>query len=418
MTLKDRAFHSGRSEKSTISDLLVIIAAFAIMAISGGARLSFGVFFKPVMNELGWTRAMTSGAFSLSLITHGLVSLELGRLTDKFGPRVVLTICGVCMGAGYLLMSQLSTLWQLYLFYGVIVGIGAAVHVPILSTVARRFSARRGLLTGIVMAGVGLGQLILPSASDWLISTFDWRLSCTILGVIALLIMVVSAQFMGYPPVEEKTPPALLHKKITQSRSRQISGLAFRDIIHLKEFHIFLIMYFFMAFCSQSITVHIAPYVTDLGISSTIAAGVLSFMGGAVVLGRLFLGNAADKIGEDKIFLAAFLVLLIDLTALLFIGNTWAFYLFAIIFGFTSSAAIVASTLIARIYGLKAHAMLFSIANLSFTLGGAVGPYIFGYFYDIAGSYQPAFQTDIAVAFLGLVFSIILVRNLARLRTT
>ena len=134
---KDRALRSDHTEKSTAGHLLVIIAAFSIMAIFGGTRLSFGVFFKPIMNELGWTRAMTAGAFSLSLITHGLVSLELGRLTDKFGPRVVLTICGIFMGAGYLLMSQLNTLWQLYLFYGVIVGIGTAVHVPILSTVAR-----------------------------------------------------------------------------------------------------------------------------------------------------------------------------------------------------------------------------------------------------------------------------------------
>lgn len=411
------AFPSHNTEKSTLGDVLVVLAAFIIMATFGGMRISFGIFFKPVMNEFGWTRASTAGAFSLSLITQGLFSLISGRLTDRFGPRVALTISGIFIGTGLLLMSQLSTLWQLYLFYGVIAGIGAVVHVPILSTIARRFNTRRGLATGIVMAGVGIGQLVMPPIAAWMISLFDWRLSYIILGASSLLLIIVSARFLGYPPIAEETPPALINKKWRQDAHGQLRELGFGDIFQLKEFWIFLFMFFLMAFCSQSMVVHLAPYVTDQGIPSSIAAGVLSFMGGAVVAGRLFFGSAADKIGEDKIFLAGFFVLLMDMIALLFIGDIWAFYLFAAVFGFSTSSIIVGSTLIARIYGLKAHAMLFSIANLFFTFGGAVSPYIFGYIYDISNSYRMAFIIEITAAFLGLILSVMLFRTLKKSRS-
>ena len=102
---------------------------------------AFGVFFKPVLTEFGWTRALTSGAFSLAMIISGLLTIVMGALNDKFGPRVVLTLCGSLLGLGYLLMSQVNAIWQFYLFYGVIIGIGMGGSViPLLSTVARWFA--------------------------------------------------------------------------------------------------------------------------------------------------------------------------------------------------------------------------------------------------------------------------------------
>jgi len=103
---------------------LVVAAAFFIMVAVWAAFYSFGVFFKPIRNEFGWTRAMTSGAFSLSAIIMGVLGIAMGGLNDKLGPRAVMSICGLLLGGGYILMSRVSTLWQLYLFYGVILGAG------------------------------------------------------------------------------------------------------------------------------------------------------------------------------------------------------------------------------------------------------------------------------------------------------
>ena len=137
---------------------IVVVVAFFVMAVMWGTYNAFGVFFNPVLAEFGWTRAMTSGAFSLSLLVSGLSAILMGRLTDRIGPRWVVTLCGFLMGLGYLLISQVTAVWQLYLFYGVIIGIAmGGSWVPLMSTVARWFSARRSLMTGICLVGLGIG---------------------------------------------------------------------------------------------------------------------------------------------------------------------------------------------------------------------------------------------------------------------
>ncbi len=131
-----------------------------------GARFSFGVFFAPVLSEFGWTRAATSGGFSLTWVFTGLLSILVGRLNDKFGPRIILTIAGCLLALGYLLMSQLNSLWQLFLFYGVIsIGMSAAI-VPPLSTVAKWFFKMRAFMTGIVLAGTSVALMVIVPAAD------------------------------------------------------------------------------------------------------------------------------------------------------------------------------------------------------------------------------------------------------------
>ena len=141
----------------------VVIVAFVVMLVGYGLYTIFGVFFNPLINEFGWTRAITSGAFSLSMIVSGVLGVVMGGLNDRFGPRIVLTVCGCFLGIGFLLMSQVHSVWQLYLFYGVIISIGVSgIWVPLLSSVARWFVKRRSLMTGVVIAGTGIGGLIEP----------------------------------------------------------------------------------------------------------------------------------------------------------------------------------------------------------------------------------------------------------------
>ena len=93
-----------KNEPRLFYGYIVVVSAFLIMVVSWSLYSSFGVFFKPLLTEFGWTRAMTSGAFSLSMIIYGLLGIVVGGLTDRFGPRVVLTFCGFLLGLGYLLM--------------------------------------------------------------------------------------------------------------------------------------------------------------------------------------------------------------------------------------------------------------------------------------------------------------------------
>ncbi len=139
--MNDKEIHeSPEGRRRFFYGYILVIAALVIITLNYGARFSFGIFFKPVLNEFGWTRALTSGAFTASMLFQAVASPLLGRLNDKFGPRWVLTLCGFLLGVGYLLMSQVTGLWHLYLFYGVIVGTGmGGSFVASLSTIARWF---------------------------------------------------------------------------------------------------------------------------------------------------------------------------------------------------------------------------------------------------------------------------------------
>ena len=145
---------------------------------------------------------MTSGAYSGSQIMRGLGGIIMGRLNDRIGPRIVLTMCALLAGLGFLLMYFIHSLWQFYVFYTLMIGIGlSGFWVPLLSTVARWFSAKRALMSGIVGTSVGLATLAGAPLATILLSIFGWRVSFLIMGFSILLIIPISAQFLRREPV-------------------------------------------------------------------------------------------------------------------------------------------------------------------------------------------------------------------------
>ena len=130
-----------------------------------GLSLSMGVFFKPILSEFGWTRAVTSAAWAILNIFTGIFYIISSWLNDKIGPRIVAMLCGLLAAAGFVLMSQIQNVWGLYLFYGVLIGTSISVFTPLLSTVARWFVRQRTLMTGILLGGAGLGGLAQSSVT-------------------------------------------------------------------------------------------------------------------------------------------------------------------------------------------------------------------------------------------------------------
>ena len=105
---------------------VIVLIDFLALTVMGGAHYTFSIFFNPLIGDFGWTRALTSGAFSIYMVILALFSIIVGRLNDRFGPRVVTSVGSFSLGLGYLLMSQTSAIWQLYFFYGVMIGSGAS----------------------------------------------------------------------------------------------------------------------------------------------------------------------------------------------------------------------------------------------------------------------------------------------------
>jgi len=401
---------SARDEPKFFYGYIIVVAAFCIMLVTYGTSVVFGVFFKPMSTELGWTRAMTSGAFTLSTVISGLIAIVVGRFTDKLGSRLIMTLCGFFIGLGYVLMSLTGTIWQLYLFFGVIRGIGVSgPWVSLASTIARWFTKRRSMMTGIVLAGTSTGLLLTPPVAGWLISVYDWRTSYVILGVLVFVVVTLAAQFLRRDPAKRGQVPYGEGKVGDQTLQAVMDIYSFRDAIHTRQLWLLLTMVLCQGFCFFAIIVHIIPHATDLGISDLGAAGILTTIGGLGIVGRVLLGNIADRIGGRQTFVICFVLILTSLLWLAYVRETWMLYLFAVIFGFaTGGTAVSGSPLVAGLYGLSSHGVILGFVNLGFSIGGAVSPVLAGYIFDTSGSYQIAFLACAAVAFVGMIASAVL----------
>jgi MFS family permease len=389
---------------------IIVIVAFIVMSISYGVYTAYGVFFIPILEEFDWTRAMTSGAFSLSMIVYGVMGFVAGVLNDRLGPRLIVSVCGIIIGCGLLLLSQITTPWQLYLFFGVMVGIGmSGVWVPQLSTVARWFVRRRTLMTGVVIAGVGLGGLVGPPLISRLIEAYNWRLSYIILGGIVLIVMILGAQFLRRDPIQKGQLPLGGNSGKELQLELVNKSLSIKEALHTAQFWLTFIILFCYGFCMVSIMVHIVPHAIDLKISAVSAANILASVHGISVLGGYGLGSVGDRIGNRWVFIISFILMVATFAWIVPAKQAWMLYLFAIVFGFAHGGMSAAnSPLVAGLFGLRSHGLIFGVIHIGFTIGAAVGPFVTGYIFDITGSYQTAFLVCMVVSAIGIVTAAVL----------
>lgn len=389
---------------------IVVASAFIITAVLWGIHNSFGVFFEPVLTEFGWTRAMTSGAFSLCTFLLGLLGIVGGRLTDKLGPRMVVTTCGLFFGLGYLLISQIGEIWQLYLFYGLVIGIGiSGGYVPLVSTVARWFVKRRGLMTGIVMAGTAIGTVIFPPVTRWLISTYDWRTSYIVVGITALIFVTLTAQFLRRDPARMGLTPYGESKVKQESSDLKDIGFSLKEAIHTRQFWMVCIVHFCHYFATLTVLVHVVIYAIGLGISSANAANILAIIGGAGAASRIIMGGVGDRIGNKRGLTIGFILWLVAFLLLILAKKVWMLYLFAILCGIAyGNQHTLLTPMVAELFGLHSLGVIVGIAVFAGTIGGAIGPVLAGGIFDIRSTYQPAFLICAAISVTGAIVTSLL----------
>lgn len=404
------ARHNPGVEPGFFYGYIIAAVALCIMVVGWGTNYAFGVFFKPVLTDFGWTRAMTSGAFSLGMVIQGFIGIAMGGLTDRLGPRIVLTLCGLLLGFGYMLMSQINTIWQLYLFYGVIVGVGmSGIIVPLLSIITRWFAIRRGLMTGIVVAGIGIGVFIGPPLANWLISVYDWRVSYFILGIVVLIVMVLAAQFLRRDPGKIGQLPYGAKEETEQASAKRATGFSFKEAINTGQFWLVFAIFFCCGICLFTVMVHVVAHVTDLGISAASAASVLAAIGAVSIVGKVLMGIVADKIGNRQVFIIGFFLMSASFFWLMTITEVSMFYLFAIVFGFAyGSCFTTMPPLVAGLFGLRAIGLVFGVLSCGLQIGCAIGPFIAGHIFDITGNYQSAFLLCAFIAIIGLILTLII----------
>jgi MFS family permease len=367
---------------------IVLAACFFIMVIVFGSQISFGVFFKPMLNEFGWTRAETSGPFALCMMMSGVLSIVVGRLSDRFGTKIIVSVGGIILAAGFFLMSTITSLWQLYLYFGVLVAAGtSAMYIPLVSLIARWFSKRRGLMSGIGIAGVGFGIGVIPATASYLIITFSWRTSLLIVASINLVLVLVLGQLLKKPQAKIE----LNTSSETVSEIDTFSGISIQEALKTRQFWVILVAWILYGFFFQVGLVHIVPYATDLKLTAVVAASVLTIIGIVGGFGRISLGFISDRLGNKTTILYSFFIIGVAFLCLSFSSTIWMLYVFAVIFGALCGVGLLLISIIAEYFGFKDLGAISGVVVFANNLGGAISPPLAGAIFDSSGSYQMAF---------------------------
>ena len=362
-----------------------------------GLMFSFGLFFDVFEEEFGWSRTVLSGSTSLAFLVMGLLAYFVGRLSDRYGPTVVLCTTGMLYGVGYALISIVGEPWQLVMLFGICIGLGLSTHdVVTLSTIARWFAGRRGMMTGVVKVGTAAGQMVLPLLAALLMAVVGWRYAALALGYAGAAFLIIAAFSMKAPP-----------KSRASARPADSHGPAPVNVRRSRAFWTLCATQFLFFPSLVTVPLHIAVHGMDLGMNRAMSATLLTVIGASSIVGRLTVGTFVDRIGGKNAYVLCLVPLLAGLLALLVVETHWPLFAAVALYGFAHGGLFtVVSPTVAEFFGTRAHGAIFGGIVFFGTLGAAVGPIMAGRIFDVTGSYAYAFTVLAVMGAIGLALVI------------
>lgn len=383
----------------------VVGACFAVILIQGAAMWTFGVFLKPLANEFGWSRALVSSGYTAFLIGYVVSVITTGRLADRYSPRPILLVSALLAGLGFFLCSQVHTITQIraFLFIGGL-GVGPTWSVPT-STVQRWFFARQraGLALGIVVSGVGVGALIFAPLINFLILNYGWRGAYLVIGILIFFIIGASSWVVKRSPVEIEAG-----SEETETRLNRISihGWTTRKVVTTLPFAGITFSHCAVLVAFQTISAHLVPYATDVGISSTASAAAIGLLGGFSIPGRIISGHLSDRIPWQRILALSLFGMALFILWLLFLKGVWMLYCFVFFYGICHGSRVSAYLgILGEFFGMRSLGELIGIATAIGMFIGAFAPYVAGFIFDTTGSYLVVFMIMAILLLSGGIFA-------------
>jgi predicted MFS family arabinose efflux permease len=269
---------------------------------------------------------------------------------------------------------------------------------------------------GIVSAGIGLGTLLMPPVAERLIDAFGWSEAFILIGAVSGVIVVITALFLRRDPAAVGLRPygaADIPEKTASGVSpAPAKSFTFKEALRTRSMWTICLLYFFINICVQVVLVHLVNYATDLEISALTAATLVSVIGIGSIAGRLAMGAVADKIGSFNSLLINCIMLLAAMVWLIFSGQIWMLYIFAVIFGFAYGGEVPQIPLLmGQIFGLQAVMALTGATSAAIRAGGALGSWAGGKVFDVTNSYFIAFVLTAVIALLALITIVLLRRS-------
>ena len=389
--------------------VVALVGSLTVMA-TNNFHYAVGVFLKPLISRFDWTRAAISGSVSTMSALSGVLGPFTGRLSDRYGPRKLIFIGVLLAGLGYLLSASISQLWQLYLFMGILFGIGGGfILTPLMATVGKWFGGRAALANGIVLSGFGIAQIVIPPVATYIILQHSWQTCFIVLGIGALGLGMFGWSFIKNPPQNITSPPRGEGDVNQATATEATESYTPSEALRTKAFWIIFLIELVAAMCFQMLVVHIVVAAIDADITPESAAIILTLGGITAILGRLILGGLASRIG-NRIVLS--LCLAIQVPALFFLAGASdlpVFYAIAAVYGLAYGGIIpVAMAMAASLFGTKSLGSVLGTIQLSYTAGMAVGPFLAGYIFDVTESYSAAFLSAAAATAVAFLFSLLL----------
>jgi OFA family oxalate/formate antiporter-like MFS transporter len=372
----------------------VAAACFALTFTLGEGMYTYSIFFNPLSEEFGWSRAIVSSAYTPFLIGYSVSVFVSGRLADRYSPRLVLVISSVLAGLGLALCSTISSIDQFRVFYFMAgLGGGATWSVPI-AAVQRWFAGRpnAGLALATVTTGIGAGALVFSPLINYVITDFGWRFAYLSLGVLFFAVIIVSAFVIRQP--------ARVVKPAGEDRGRQLNteGLGTRKTVKTVGYLLICFVNMSGIVIFQGVLVHLVPHAIDIGISAAAAAAAIGLLGGVSIPGRLISGYLADRLGWRRILAICLFVNTAAVAWLLVASSLWMLYLFVVVLGLSwggRSPALMG--ILGEFFGLRSIGELIGITIAIGQLGASFSPYVIGLVFDATGSYSAVFAVAAAI---------------------
>jgi len=385
---------------------VIVGVSFFTLFFSLGVRSSFGVFYIAILQEYGWGRAETAGAFSLAMLIDALFVMVTGNLIDRFGPRTLFPLGATFLALGLATASRIAAIWHLYLFFGVITAIGITTlsYATHMSRIPRWFIRKRGLASGLVLGGIGVGTMVMAPVIQFLIDTVGWRSALLILGGIVLgLVVPMTALFQRSSPEDvSQCPDGIvsdsggtygLQTEVlpTDTRSPDLSEQwTLRGALRTRAFWWIALVFFCAGVVTNTLVVHQAAHVVDAGYSARLGAFLVGLVGLVRSGGGVLCGFLSDRVGRETGYTLGGSAALVGVFLFILVRDTtspWMLYAFAILFGFSGSSGPICAAATADLFPGNSLGRIMATLMMGYGFAGALGSYFGGYFYDQGGSY-------------------------------
>jgi MFS family permease len=365
---------------------VVVGAGMVMTGLSFGAMMSLAVLLIPMAQETGWSRSGISSVATINFLFMGIGSILWGMLSDRIGARRVVLLGGVLLGTGLIAASRATTLLELQLTFGPMVGAAVgSFYAPMISVATAWVEDRRNLAAALVSAGMGMGSMVVSPFAGWLLGHYDWRVTLLIIGCVCGCLVLIAAALVRDPPGVTRNAGGGAQDPGIDPAYPLTAAQALRK----PQFVVVALAHFACCAAHSGPIFHMVTYAAFCGLGPMVAVSVFSLAGLSGLGGRIGMGMIADRKGVKRTLVAGLVLQALAIGAYAFIDSLPAFYALAIVFGVAYGGVMpLYAVLVRDAFGPRIMGTMFGAVSLCASLGMALGPGLGGFVFDTWGNYS------------------------------